>query len=352
MNLPRQLFTLTALGIALSTLSPGAAHADTGQGATVYKAGHPSLKAWILPPVPYPKDNKPTAARVDLGARLFHDPRLSGEGNMSCASCHNPALGWSDGLGTAKGVKSMVLGRASPTLFNTAFNTIQMWDGRKKSLEDQAMGPMEANTEMNMDIGRLFHWLNASEEYRALFARAYPGEAIDAGTVSKAIASFERTVVSNNSPFDRWVKGDAKAMTAQQVKGFKLFNGKANCAACHSGPNFTDNGFHNLGLKSSGNDNADVGRFAIRPVKAMNGAFKTPTVREAARTAPYFHDGSARTLMDVVEHYDVGGAMTANLSPNMKPLQLTPNEKDALVAFMEALSSPQKPNVIPELPRR
>ena len=141
-------------------------------------------------------------------------------------------------------------------------------------------------------------------------------------------------------------------MTAQQVLGFQLFNGKANCAACHSGPNFTDNGFHNLGLKSWGAESPDVGRFAIKPVKAMNGAFKTPTVREVARTAPYFHDGSAKTLMEVVEHYDRGGVVTTNLSPNMKPLNLTLAEKEALVAFMDALSSPLKPSVVPELPRR
>jgi cytochrome c peroxidase len=246
----------------------------------------------------------------------------------------------------------MVLGRASPTVLNTAYNSIQMWDGRKKSLEDQAMGPMEANVEMNMDIGKLFKWLNGNEGYKQLFAKAYPGEAIDANTVSKAIATFERTAISNNSPFDRWVKGDSKAMTAQQIDGFKLFNGKANCAACHSGPNFTDNGFHNLGLASWGAAEPDMGRFAQKPVKAMKGAFKTPTVREAARTAPYFHDGSAATLMEVVEHYNKGGEVITNLSPNMKPLNLSQAEKEALVAFMEALSSPFIQVSLPELPAK
>lgn len=318
----------------------------------VYKAGHPSLQEWLLPAVPHPADNKPTKARLELGKALFFDTRLSGDGNMSCATCHNPSTGWSDGLPTALGVKSMVLGRASPTIFNTAYNSIQMWDGRKKSLEDQAMGPMEANVEMNMDIGKLFKWLNGNEGYKKMFAKAYPGEAIDAATVSKAIASFERTAISKDSPFDRWVKGDAKALTSQQIEGFKLFNGKANCAVCHSGPNFTDNGFHNLGLASWGNPDPDVGRFAQKPVKAMKGAFKTPTVREVARTAPYFHDGSAATLMAVVEHYDKGGVVTSNMSPNMKPLNLTQAEKEALVAFMEALSSPFIQVSLPELPAR
>lgn len=337
-----------ALSLGLSvTLIGSAFAADT----YTFKAGDPSLKGFLLPKVTHPAGNEATKERLDLGHKLFFDPRLSGDGNMSCATCHSPSLGWSDGLPTGKGVKSMVLGRASPTVFNTGFNSIQMWDGRKKSLEDQAMGPMEATVEMNMDTVRLFKWLNQNEGYKALFAKAFPGEPIDASTVSKAIAQFERTVaVSNNSPFDRWVKGDAKAMTAQQVDGFKLFVGKANCAACHSGPNLTDNGFHNLGLASWGTAEPDMGRYAHKPVAAMKGAFKTPTVREVARTGPYFHDGSAKTLMDVVEHYNLGGVVKTNLSPNMKPLGLEQAEKEALVAFMKALSSPFIQVAMPDLP--
>lgn len=319
----------------------------------VFKAGDPSLKEWLLPDqIPHPADNLPNAARLELGKKLYFDPRLSGDGNMSCATCHNPSLGWSDGLPTGKGVKSMVLGRASPTIINTGFNTIQMWDGRKKDLEDQAMGPMEATVEMNMNTAKLFQWLNNNAGYKAEFAKAYPGEAIDARTVSKAIAMFERTTaVSRDSNFDRWVRGDAKAMTDQQVNGFKLFVGKANCAVCHSAPNFTDNGFHNLGLASFGVPEPDVGRYAHKPLKLMMGAFKTPTVREAARTAPYFHDGSAKTLMEVVQHYNKGGVVKTNLSPNMKELNLSKQEMEDVVAFMEALSSPFIKVDLPELPR-
>ena len=219
---------------------------------------------------------------------------------MSCATCHNPALGWSDGLPTAKGVKSKVLGRASPTIFNTAYNSIQMWDGRKKSLEDQAMGPMEAT--------------------------------------------------GKNSNFDRWVKGDKKAMTAKQVRGFKVFAGKANCIACHSAPNFTDNGFHNIGLKSWGDKNPDMGRYAQRPLGLMKGAFKTPTLREIKRTAPYFHDGSAKTLKAAVKHYAKGGEVKTNLSPSMEQIKLSNKEIDEVVAFMKALSSPYIKVSLPELP--
>jgi cytochrome c peroxidase len=338
---------------APSTLAAPSITDTDGQVITL-EAGHASLQKWRLPDTPpHPADNKPTAASIELGKQLFFDPRLSGDGNMSCSSCHNPLLGWSDGLSTGKGVKSMVLDRASPTVFNTAYNTIQMWDGRKASLEEQAMGPMEATVEMNMDTKKLFTWLNGNEGYRAQFERAYPGKPIDAQTVSKAIASFERTVVSNTSPFDKWVAGDKAAMTPDQVKGFALFidPAKANCSSCHSGANFTDNGFHNLGLASFGKENPDMGRFAQRPVASLKGAFKTPTVREAANTAPYFHDGSAKTLDELVAFYAKGGLVKTNLSKDMKELSLTKEETGQLVAFIHALTSPAKPFVMPVLPR-
>ena len=347
--LTRILSTAAVLGFGF-TLSLSV---QAEESQYVAKAGHASLKQWLLPKeAPYPADNKPNAARVDLGKKLYFDPRLSGEGNMSCATCHNPSLGWSDGLATAKGVKSKVLDRASPTIINTAFNSIQMWDGRKASLEDQAMGPMEATVEMNMDTAKLFKWLSNNAEYKALFEKAYPGKTVNGDTVAKAIATYERTAaISNNSPFDRWVKGDAKAMTAQQVEGFRVFNGKANCVACHSAPNFTDNGFHNLGLSSYGLPEPDMGRYAQKPVKTMKGAFKTPTLRDIDTSAPYFHDGSAKTLMEVVEHYNKGGAVKTDISPSMKELNLTQAEKEALVAFMHALTSPFQTVSLPALPK-
>lgn len=349
-------FLLTAAVLCMSASSTFAAPVviDTEGHQITLKAGHASLQKWKLPTAaPHPKDNVPTPKRVELGKKLFFDPRLSGDGNMSCASCHNPVLGWSDGLVTGKGFKSMVLGRASPTVINTAFNSIQMWDGRKASLEEQAMGPLEATVEMNADIKKLFEWLNANAEYRRLFNEAYPGKPIDADTLGKAIASFERTVISNTSPFDQWVAGKANAMSKDQIKGFALFIDpkKANCASCHSGPNFTDNSFHNLGLASFGNDNPDVGRFAIKPIASMKGAFKTPTVREVASTAPYFHDGSSKTLEDLVEFYAKGGIVKTNLSKSVKELTLSKEEVAQLVAFMNALSSPAKPFVLPVLPR-
>jgi cytochrome c peroxidase len=344
-----------ALAVAAATYVAQAATVTDTEGHTItLEAGHASLQKWRLPATPpHPADNVPTAERVELGKKLFFDPRLSGDGNMSCATCHSPLMGWSDGLATGKGVKSMVLDRASPTVVNTAYNSLQMWDGRKASLEEQAMGPMEATVEMNMDTKRLFIWLNANEGYRALFQQAFPGKPIDADSLSKAIASFERTVISNTSPFDQWVAGNKDALTPAQVKGFALFidPAKANCAACHAGPNFTDSSFHNLGLASFGKTNPDMGRYAQKPVASLKGAFKTPTVRESANTAPYFHDGSATTLEQVVDFYAQGGLVKTNLSRSMKELTLTAEEKSQLVSFLNALSSPAKPFVLPMLPR-
>lgn len=326
---------------------------DTDEQVLTLQAGHPSLEKWKLAAEPpHPQDNQPTSERIELGKQLFFDPRLSRDGNMSCATCHNPLFGWSDGLATAKGFQSQLLARATPTVVNTGYNTIQMWDGRKKTLEEQAMGPMEASAEMNMDIDLLFKSLNSNDGYKAAFARAYPGEPISPSTVSKALAAFERTVVSNTSRFDTWLKGDKRALTASEINGFRVFvdPAKGNCAVCHSAPNFTDNGFHNIGLASWGGETPDVGRYAQKPIALMKGAFKTPTLRDIALTAPYFHDGSSATLEQVVDHYVKGGEVRTNLSPSMKALTLTAQEKTDLVLFMKTLTSPQKPLTLPQLP--
>jgi len=308
---------------------------------------------WQMPAeAPYPADNKPTPERIDLGKKLFFDPRLSKDGDMSCASCHNPALGWSDALPTARGFHGKKLDRATPSIYNAAFNSIQMWDGRKTSLEDQATGPMDSPNEMASDYEAIFAFLNANASYRKAFDNAYPGDGINKETLAKAIASFERTVVSDNSPFDRWLRGEPDRMTAQQIRGFRIFTSadRGHCSACHQAPYFTDNGFHNIGLASFGADNPDLGRYTQKPIAILKGAFKTPGLRNVARTAPYFHDGSASTLMDVVEHYARGGAVKTNLSPEMKPLNLSRSDKEDLVAFLQSLTNESAPVIISELP--
>ncbi len=304
-------------------------------------------KAWLLPKdIPQPADNLSTPARVELGKALFFDTRLSGSGAMSCSSCHLPDLGWTDGRKLPILPNGEVVGRHSPTVENLAYNTQFMWDGRKASIEDQAMGP-------HRHLSKEAYAASAAKlreiaGYKAMFARAYPGEPMNEATISRALAAFERTLVSNDSPFDRWVAGDTSALTPEQYRGYKVFldPAKGNCAACHSGPNFTDNGFHNIGVKSE-----DVGRYGIRKVAAMKGAFKTPTLRDIELTAPYFHDGSAATLRDVVEHYDRGGDDHSNLSPEVHALKLTAQEKDELVAFMRALTGRRTAFVMPQLPQ-
>ena len=301
-------------------------------------------KEWILPEKPgEPADNIATAERVALGRKLFFDKRIGRDGNMSCATCHDPTKGWADGLPTAQGFRGKQLKRATPTIVNTGYNKIFMWDGRKKSLEDQVTGPMESKDEMNTNMDVIFKLIAGFDGYKAAFQKAYPGQGINKDTVSKAIAAFERTIVTRETPFDRWLQGDKNAMTREQVEGFKIFisEDRGNCVACHQPPNFTDDGFHNIGLKANAKEIPDPGRFRIRPVKSMYGAFKTPTLRDVAITAPYFHDGSAKTLMDVVEHYVRGGDEKKNLSTNMKKLDLTKKEKKALVSFMEALTGDQ-----------
>lgn len=309
----------------------------------------PAQNPWLRPEtIPAPANNATTPVRVELGRNLFFDPRLSGSNWISCANCHNPALGWSDGLPTAIGNNMKILGRATPSLINTAYNKIQMWDGRFKTLEDQALGPITAEGEMNQNLEEVIAELNAIPGYGALFEAAYPGEGINKTTLAKAISAYERTIVSGDAPFDRWQKGSEKAVDASVKRGFELFKGKGRCDVCHGGFNFTDDGFHNIGLKGS----TDQGRYAKVPLPAMRGAFKTPTLRDIALTGPYMHDGRYGTLEEVISHYDRGGDNIENIDKQIQKLGLSPEEKADLVAFMHALTNPPMQVVVPQLPNR
>lgn len=341
---------ISSLSIAVLVLGLAA---PAGHAATTAPRPAPSDKAaWTLGSTqPQPADNIANPARVALGKALFFDPRLSGNGTVSCASCHHPGLGWSDGQKTAIGINGQRLGRASPSIVNVAFNSQFMWDGRARSLEDQATGPLKSAQEMSTDFEHMKLMLASLQGYRTMFARAYPGEAVTEKTVAKALAAFQRTVISRGSRFDQWLAGRRNAITQQEYRGYQLFKGKANCAACHSGPNFTDNGFHNIGLAPGDSD--DPGRYKLRALPSMKGAFKTPTLRDIALSAPYFRDGSAATLRQVVEHYNAGGAQPSpsNLSPEVRPLGLSAADVDDLVAFMKALTGRQQPVTLPVLPQ-
>jgi cytochrome c peroxidase len=239
------------------------------------------------------------------------------------------------------------LNRRTPTILNTAWADLLFWDGRADDLEEQALSPISAPDEMNQPLDKMIGTVGGIEGYKALFARAYPGEPVNEKTVARAIATFERSVVSGIAPFDRWVSGDERAISGGAKRGFDLFNGKATCAKCHSGWNFTDNGFHDIGIEGS-----DRGRGLRLPLAAMQFAFKTPTLRNADQRAPFMHDGSEQRLEDVVEYYDRGGNVKRpSLAPEIVPLHLSTREKRDLVDFLRTLTSVEKPTEVPLFPR-
>ena len=297
--------------------------------------------------IPFPKDNPYTPEKAALGKKLFFDTRMSEANLLSCASCHNPGFGWGDGQPRGVGHNMKVLARRSPSIINAAFGQIFMWDGRADSLEEQALGPIQADVEMNLPLDKLLGRLRNVPEYGPLFAAAFPKEGIGPQTIAKAIATYERTVVSGRAPFDAWIEGDEKAISEEAKRGFVSFNTKAECARCHSGWNFTDDSFHDIGLPGE-----DVGRGKFLPgvVKAHK-AFKTPGLREITRRAPYMRDGSVATLEAVVEHYDHAGIDRPSRSNLIRPLKLSAQEKSDLVVFMQTLTSSVDPTTVPVLPR-
>jgi cytochrome c peroxidase len=307
------------------------------------------LKAQYRRPetIPFPKDNPYTAEKAALGKKLYFDSRLSAANVLSCASCHSPAYGFGDGQPRGVGHGMKQLGRRSPTIVNAAFGEIFMWDGRAGSLEEQALGPIKADVEMNLPIDQLLEKLKGISEYGPLFQAVFPNEGMKPETIAKAIATYERTVVSGRAPFDAWIEGDEKAIGEDAKRGFALFNGKGGCMNCHSGWNFTDDSFHDIGLSD-----ADIGRGKFLPaIVKMQQAFKTPNLREITRRSPFMHDGSVKTLEAVIEHYNDGGIDRASRSELIKPLALSTTEKADLVAFMKTLTSDMDPTIVPVLPR-
>jgi cytochrome c peroxidase len=297
--------------------------------------------------IPFPADNPYTFEKVVLGKKLYFDTRLSQANLLSCASCHSPSYGWGDGQPTGVGHLMNRLGRRSPTIINAAFGQIFMWDGRAETLEEQALGPIQADVEMALPLDQLISRLKAIDEYVTLFEAAFPGDGITTKNIAKAIATYERTVISARAPFDAWIDGDEKAISDAAKRGFDLFNTKAQCNTCHSGWNFTDDSFHDIGLSS-----ADIGRGKLlTEVLKSQHAFKTPGLREITHRAPFMHNGSLTTLEHVIEHYNTGGIDRPSRSELIKPLGLSAEEKADLVAFLKTLTSNLKPTAMPVLPR-
>lgn len=290
-----------------------------------------------VPAMEYPADNKWSKDKEELGKMLYFDPRLSGSNWISCATCHNPGLGWSDGLPRTIGDGQKELGRHSPTVVNSGYFKLQMWDGRKKTLEDQAKGPIGAVGEMNQDYDALILELKAIPGYVSRFDKVFGKNALTLDNIAKAIATFERSVVSKNSAYDKYWAGDKSAMSASAVRGMDLFFGKGKCGICHNGPVFTDSGFHNIGVKPAGPLKVDLGRYNQSKDDFDKGAFKTPGLRDITRSAPYMHNGTESTLEEVIDFYNRGGDVKENLSPFITPLGLNKQEKKDLVEFLKSL---------------
>jgi cytochrome c peroxidase len=295
-----------------------------------------------LHPVPWPQDNPYTPEKAQLGLLLYFDPRVSSDGSVSCASCHQARHAYADVRPLSIGIHGHLGQRHAPTVINTAYSRFQFWDGRAKSLEEQSKGPIANPKEMtnfNDPHTAYMDCQNRIKEikgYRSLFKKAFGNEECHIEDIARAIATFERTILSGNSSYDRYIAGDKTALTSEQIHGLEVFK-KSHCNACHAGFNFTDGTFTNIGVAMDA-DIPDPGRYDVTKVKSDYGSFKVPTLREVSRTSPYMHDGSIETLSEVIEFYDKGGIPNSNLHPLMKPLHLTDIEKKDLVLFLESLN--------------
>jgi cytochrome c peroxidase len=302
------------------------------------------LKAAFRRPavVPFPADNLFSEKKRALGEMLFHDTRLSIDNSRSCASCHDRAKGFADGKAQGEGVPGRPLKRHTPTLWNLAWAGPVFWDGRARSLEEQVAGPIESPDEMAQPMASVIARLSADPSMQRAFAEAFPqAPKVDAGNLAKAIATYERTFVSPETRFDRWVAGEAGALSEREAAGFRLFTGKAGCVKCHSGFAFTDYAFHDIGLAGD-----DRGRGAVLRLAVAEHGFKTPGLREVGRSAPYMHDGSLATLDDVLRHYQSEIVERSTLSKDLtRPLTLTEAERADLIAFLATLTSEAEPTV-------
>ncbi len=285
-----------------------------------------------------PADNPQTDKKIELGRILFFDKRLSKDNTIACASCHLPTMAFTDGKPVSTGINKLKGGRSAPAAINRVYSKAQFWDGRADTLEDQSIGPFVNPVEHGfIDHDEMVAKMRKIAGYRALFQEVF-GREIVIGDVGRAIASFQRTILSGNSAADRFdVGGDEKALSESAQRGLELFRGRARCTRCHSGFNFTDEKFHNLGIGWDTNT-VDLGRYMVTKNAEDIGAFKTPTLREIARTAPYMHDGRFRTLEEVSNFYNQGGIANPYRDNTLIPLELSEREKADLVAFLKSLN--------------
>ncbi len=326
--------------VILLMMLAGLSTISTPRGVQAAEEGIPPLPLGLVASQFHvPADNPMTPEKVELGRLLFFDKRLSRDSRVACANCHIPALAFTDGQAVSTGINHQQGGRSAPTAINRAFSQVQFWDGRAPTLEAQSVGPLTNSIEHGfVDNDAMVRKLKGIEGYQKRFKSVFGGE-ITTETVGKAIATFQRTLLSGNSPFDRFeMKKDTKAISDSAQRGLKLFRGKARCATCHAGFNFTDEGYHNLGVGWGHGETVDLGRFGVTKKTEDIGAFKTPTLREIAHTAPYMHDGSLATLEGVVAFYNQGGNANPFRTVLILPLNLKDQEQKDLVAFLRTLS--------------
>jgi cytochrome c peroxidase len=341
------LFGLQRLidGYALAASAPPSQAAEDHGASGV--ADRASLKAAYKRPteIPFPADNPYTPEKAALGKALYFDARLSGPENMNCVSCHNPSFGWEVSVPTPVGSQYTRLARRAPTILDIAWGHIFFWDGRAPTAEAQVKGPIEASYEMNLPLPDAVKRLSAISDYKSWFNRVFPGKGVTPDTIVQAIATFERTVVASYAPFDAWVDGDEQAISDKAKHGFDLFVGKAQCANCHTGWNFTDGKFHDIGIGT------DIGRGKFAPDDPQaQYAFKTPTLRDTALRAPFMHDGSVATLEDVIAHYITRGIDRPSRSPLLPEIALNDTETADLIEFLKTLTGSKQAFAMPILP--
>lgn len=316
-----------ALMLAASLASSACAYRYTG-----VDRGMPFAAARFAarPAMAIPFDNPMTADKIALGRDLFNDTKLSGDGTRSCATCHQPDKAFQDGVAGFAGLRGRPLDRNTPGLLNIGFAPRLFVDGRAASLEEQALGPVTNPDEMGRAPGHAVDLIRADPVYRARFSAVF-GSPVSESTVAKALAAYQRTLISGIAPFDRWAAGDVSAISPAAARGFAVFAGRGNCLSCHSGTNFTDGKFHDVGLPS-----ADPGRGTITKRVRDDHTFRTPSLREIGRTAPYMHDGSLASLEAVVDHYSDDVARRPHTP---RPARLNPQQKSDLVAFLRTLET-------------
>lgn len=297
-----------------------------------------------------PDNNPITEGKTTLGKLLYFDKRISVDNTVSCASCHDPKKGWADDKPFSVGVGGKMGTRNSPTVLNSAFNYSQFWDGRAPSLEEQAKGPMANPVEMAHTLEGVEKRIGAIQGYKPYFVSAFGDDTVTIDRIAMAIATFERGVLSGDSAWDRFVYSkNQNALSESAQRGLKLFEGKASCAKCHTGFTTSDSLFHNLGVGIN-KKNPDLGRYMVTKAEGDQGSFKTPPLRDISKTAPYMHDGSLKTLEEVIDLYNKGGEANPWLDKKMEKLNLTDEEKMDLVAFLRSLDGDWKPMDEPKLP--